>query len=49
MEPTNGVNNENRSRSELIKRALRKYIYSNKIKEISLTSKNATALEALLD
>ena len=41
--------NENRSRSELIREALRTYIHRNKIRENSYASKNAEILEALLD
>ncbi len=40
---------ENRSRSELIREALRTYIHRNKIRENTLAAKNATILEALLD
>ena len=43
------ADNENRSRSELIREALRTYIHRNKIRETSLASKNAAVLEALLD
>ena len=41
--------NEQRSRSELIREALRSYIHKAKVRENSLASKNATILEALLD
>ena len=40
---------ENRTRSELIREALRTYINRSKLRENSLASKNATILEALLD
>ena len=40
---------ENRSRSELIREALRTYIQRTKIRETSFASKNAAILEALLD
>ena len=40
---------ENRSRSELIRQALRTYIQRSKIRENSLATKNASILEALLD
>lgn len=41
--------NENRSRSELIREALRTYIHRNKIRENTAATKNAAILEALLD
>ena len=41
--------NENRSRSELIREALRTYIHRNKIRENSYANKNAELLEKLLD
>ena len=41
--------NENRSRSELIREALRTYIHRNKVRENTLAAKNATILETLLD
>ena len=41
--------NENRSRSELIREALRTYIHRNKVRENTLAAKNAAILEALLD
>lgn len=41
--------NENRSRSELIREALRTYIHRNKVRENSYATKNAEILEALLD
>lgn len=40
---------ENRSRSELIREALRNYIHRNKVRENSLATKNAAILETLLD
>lgn len=40
---------ENRSRSELIREALRTYIHRNKIRENTAATKNAAILEALLD
>ena len=39
---------ENRSRSELIREALRTYIYKQKIKESTSSIKNADFLESLL-
>lgn len=41
--------NENRTRSELIREALRTYIYRNKIRENTYATKNAEILEQLLD
>ena len=41
--------NENRSRSELIREALRTYIHKNRIRESQFATKNAAILEALLD
>ena len=40
---------ENRSRSELIREAVRTYIHRSKIRENTLATKNASILEALLD
>lgn len=40
---------ENRSRSELIREALRTYIHRNKVRENTLANKNAAILETLLD
>jgi len=40
---------ENRTRSELIREALRTYINRSKIRESSFANKNASILEALLD
>ena len=41
--------NESRSRSELIREALRTYIHRNKIRNTAYAAKNAEMLEALLD
>ena len=41
--------NEQRSRSELIREALRTYIHKSKVRENTLATKNASILEALLD
>lgn len=40
---------ENRSRSELIREALRTYIHKNRVRENAIATKNASILEALLD
>ncbi len=40
---------ENRTRSELIREALRTYIHKQKVRENSIAAKNASILEALLD
>ena len=40
---------ENRTRSELIREALRSYMYRSKAKASTLATKNAAILEALLD
>lgn len=40
---------ESRSRSELIREALRTYIYKNRMRTVGLADKNAKILEALLD
>lgn len=40
---------EQRSRSELIREALRTYIFTTRVRESSLANKNATILESLLD
>jgi len=40
---------ENRTRSELIREALRSYMYKSKVKSSTLATKNAAILEALLD
>lgn len=41
--------NENRSRSELIREALRTYIHKQKVRDNQLAAKNASILEQLLD
>ena len=43
------ADNENRSRSELIREALRTYIHRNKVRENTYATKNAQILEAMLD
>lgn len=43
------ADNENRSRSELIREALRTYIHRSKVRENTLAIKNASILETLLD
>ena len=40
---------ENRTRSELIREALRTYIHRNQVRENALASKNAAILDTLLD
>ena len=40
---------ENRTRSELIREALRTYIHRNKTRESMLAVKNAAILDSLLD
>ena len=40
---------ENRSRSELIREALRSYIRKSRVRETAVSNKNAAILEALLD
>jgi metal-responsive CopG/Arc/MetJ family transcriptional regulator len=40
---------ENRSRSELIREALRTYIHKQKVRDNAVATKNASILEALLD
>ncbi len=40
---------ENRSRSELIREALRTYIHRSNVRDNVLASKNAEILESLLD
>lgn len=40
---------ENRSRSELIREALRTYIHKQKVRDNAAANKNANILEALLD
>ena len=43
------ADDENRSRSELIREALRTYIHRNKVRENTYATKNAQILEAMLD
>ena len=43
------ADNEQRSRSELIREALRTYINRTRMRDNALASHNATILEALLD
>ena len=45
----NVADNENRSRSELIREALRSYITRSHVRQNTLADKNARILEALLD
>ena len=40
---------ENRTRSELIREALRSYMYKSRVKSSTMAAKNATILDALLD
>lgn len=40
---------ENRSRSELIREALRTYIYKQQVRESANSARNAKILESLLD
>ncbi len=40
---------ENRTRSELIREALRTYIHKQRVRENALAIKNANILESLLD
>lgn len=40
---------ENRTRSELIREALRTYMYKSRTRATAMASKNAAILEALLD
>ena len=40
---------ENRTRSELIREALRTYIHKQRVKENALAMKNASILESLLE
>ena len=44
----NVAGNENRSRSELIREALRTYIHRNKVRDNAVASKNAAILDELL-
>lgn len=41
--------NEQRSRSELIREALRTYIHKSKVRDNAMATKHAALLEALLD
>lgn len=43
------ADDENRTRSELIREALRTYIHKNKVRENALATRNASILETLLD
>ena len=43
------ADSENRTRSELIREALRTYIHRNKVRENALAVKNAAILDTLLD
>lgn len=45
----NVAGTENRSRSELIREALRTYIHRNQVRDTKVATKNAQILEALLD
>ena len=45
----NVADKENRSRSELIREALRTYIHKQKARTAIYANKNATILDALLD
>ncbi|HSA06395.1 MAG TPA: ribbon-helix-helix domain-containing protein [Candidatus Gastranaerophilales bacterium] len=45
----NVADNEQRSRSELIREALRVYIHRHKVRENNLAGQNASVLESLLD
>ena len=45
----NVADSENRTRSELIREALRTYIHKQRVRESSLATKNANILETLLD
>lgn len=50
LDEIDGVaNDENRSRSELIREALRTYIHRNRVRNTVHAAKNAELLEALLD
>ena len=40
---------ENRSRSELIREALRTYIYNQKVRESTSAARNADILDAMLE
>ena len=43
------ADDENRTRSELIREALRTYIHKNKVRENALAVRHASILETLLD
>ena len=43
------ADSEQRSRSELIREALRTYIHKTKVRDSTLATKHASILEALLD
>lgn len=43
------ADNEQRSRSELIREALRTYIHKSRVRETGLSSEHASILESLLD
>lgn len=45
----NVADDENRSRSELIREALRTYIYKQKVRQSTTASRNADLLEDLLE
>ena len=45
----NIADNEQRSRSELIREALRTYIHKSKVRENSLAVENASILESLFE
>ena len=45
----NVAEKENRSRSELIREALRTYMHKQKVRESAYAAKNAAILETLLD
>ena len=50
LDEIDGVaDNENRSRSELIREALRTYIHRNRVRNTAYAQKNAELLDALLD
>ncbi len=45
----NVAEDENRSRSELIREALRTYIYKQKVRQSTTASRNAELLEEMLE
>ena len=50
LDEIDGVaDNENRSRSELIREALRTYIHRSRVRNTAYAAKNAELLEAILD